>query len=261
MEELRLLKEFNETIISIYNQEKLYPLRGYKDSFELPNGKQILVWQNEITRHRNCHFAPNNFDYNSIVDDLLFISDEIVYFTAHLYLYKPHINTPMKDAYMTPNGTWIYPVFQNYTGKRYEMYINVCYEKLYNYWDRIGDLIASFFPSVFTGNIYFPKVMQSLKTQYVGNTDFDWLLDFSETEYKTFNEVRIKTVHKIAINTEIKWQQLGHVTDEQKSRELTEKILAYPDYFKKMNQLCIEGFTRTLSFLEHVNKIEGYRCN
>lgn len=55
--------------------------------------------------------------------------------------------------------------------------------------------------------------------------------------------------------------QLGHVTDEQKSRELTEKILAYPDYFKKMNELCIEGFTKTLSFLEDVNNIEGYKCS
>ena len=260
MEELKFLEEFNNKIISIYIKENLHPLRGVGDSFELPNGKQILMWHSETTRHRNCHFSPDHFDYISNIDDLLFVSDEIVYFTAHLYLYRPYINTPMKDAYLTPNGTWIYPVFQNGPGKRYEMYINVCYEKLYNYWDRIGDLIASFFPSTFTGNIYFPRVIQNLKSKYSGNADLDWLINFAENDYKEFNEVRIKTVHKIAINTETKWQQLGHVTDEQKSRELTEKILSFPDYFKKMNELCVEGFIKTLSFLEFVNKTEGYHC-
>lgn len=260
MTEIELLEQFDNRIRSIYHKESLYPLRGNQDSYELPNGKSVLSWHNEVTRHRNCHFRAEYYDYNSNVDDLLFISDEIVYFTGHLFLYKPYINTPMKDAYLAPSGTWIYPVFQNGAGKRYEMYINVCFEKLYNYWDRIGDLIASFFPSIFKGNIYFVNVLETLSKKYSGNPEFDWLYDFSKNEFKQFNELRIKTVHKIAVNTEHKWEQLGQITNKEKSEELTKKILSYPDYFKSMNSLCIEGFEKTLSFLEYVNKQEGYHC-
>lgn len=260
MEELNFLEEFNRKIISIYQREQLYPLRGKENSYLLPNGNKILVWHNEVTRHRNCHYSPDYYNYNSNIEDLLFIGDELIYFTAHLYLYRPYINTPMKDAYITPNGNWFYPIFQNGPGKRYEMYVNVCYEKVYNYWDRIGDLIASFFPTQFKGNIYFSKVLHVLKSKYAGNKDFDWLLNFSETEYKNYNESRIKTVHKIGVNTENHWKQMGHVTDEQKSIDLTNEILNYADDFKKMNYLCIEGFQRTLSFLEHVNKTENYHC-
>lgn len=259
MDNLKLLEDFDTKIYTIYIQEDLFPLRGKEDSYKLPNTKQILSWHREVTRHRNCHFKPNYYDYQSNINDLLFISDEIVYFTAHLYLYKPFINTPLKDAYWS-GKYWIFPVFQNGPGKRYEMYINICYEKLYNYWDRIGDLIASYFPTKFSRNIYFSKVIQQLKYDYSNNSDFDWLLNFSENQYKEFNTERIKTVHKISINTENRSKQMKNLTDELKSRELTNQILNYPNFFKEMNGLCIEGFQRTLSFLEHVNAVENYRC-
>ena len=259
MEDRLLIQTFQEKINQIYNSQKLYPLSGLDNSFMLPNGKQFMIWYTEITTKRNCS-VKGFYDYTNLLDDLLIISDEIVYFTAHLYFYRPHSNSPLKDSYMSPNGKYIYPVFQNLEGKRYQMFINICFEKVYNFWDRIGDLIASYFPHLFKKNIYFSQVLEKIKFEYIGNEDFDWLLNFYQSEFKNFNLQRIKTVHTININTEIKREQLNHVTDLQKTLDLNNKIQSYPEKFKELNKLSIEGFEKTLNFLEYINKTEGYNC-
>lgn len=260
MEEIELLKSFNKRIIEIYNEQNLVPISGKDGSLNLPNGKPLLSWSNSITRHRNCAFETTKVNYHQLIDDLMFISDELVYFTAHLFLYRDYINDPLKDAVTTNGGQVFYPIYTNVPGRRYAMYLNICYEKVYNYWDRIGDLIASFFPDDFTGNIYFSNVIRDLQSTYAGNNDYDWLHNFATTTFRDYNANRIKTVHTISHSTENKWKQLSQVADEAKTRELSEKILAYADEFKKMSDLCIEGIIRTLDFLEHVNKDKGYQC-
>ncbi|MDR6516659.1 Cthe_2314 family HEPN domain-containing protein [Chryseobacterium camelliae] len=260
MEEIELLKDFNSRIIEIYKEQNLVSISGKDGKLNLPNGKPLLSWSNSITRHRNCSFETAKINYQHLIDDLIFISDELVYFTAHLFLYRDYINDPLKDAVTTTDGQVFYPFYTNVAGKRYAMYLNVCYEKVYNYWDRIGDIIASFFPTDFTGNIYFLPVIRSLHATYAGNANFDWLYDFATTVFTDYNANRIKTVHTISHSTENKWKQLSQVGDEAKTRELSEKILGYPEEFKKMTDLCIEGVIRTLHFLEFVNKNKGYQC-
>lgn len=260
MEEIELLKSLNARIIEIYNEQDLSPITGKDSKMNLQNGKPLLSWSNSITRHRNCAFRATPVNYQHLIDDLMFISDELLYFTSHLFLYRPHISDPLKNAFTTANGQVVYPVFTNFAGKRYEMYLNVCYEKAYNFWDRIGDLLASFFPSDFPGNIYFLSVVRKLKTMYPVNADLVWLDNFATTVFYDYNETRKKSVHTITQRTENKWKQLGQVGDEQKSRELSDEILGYPDEFKKMLDFCSEGIVRTLDFLEFVNKDKGYQC-
>ena len=257
MKDEDLINEINSKIIEIYKSNSLIPLRGEYDSYKL-NGKPILTWYNEITRHCWCNFNAH-FNYNKNIDELLYSSDEIIYFTAHLYFYKPYINTPLKDSYWTGKTT-IYPVFSNLPGKRYDMFVGVCFEKVYNYWDRIGDLIASFYPNRFKGNIYFSKTIKKLESEYRGNKDYDWLRNFVDNEFTDFNQERIDVVHYISKSTQQKWNQLGHVTDYNKSKALTDKILSYPEYFKQMNEICKIGFEKTLNLLEEINKRENYDC-
>tara|TARA_R110001632_G_scaffold218718_3_gene348046 strand:- start:1143 stop:1922 length:780 start_codon:yes stop_codon:yes gene_type:complete len=258
MTDQELILAINDKVIEVYNSESIIPLRGEKDSYEL-NGKQILVWYFETTRHCFCHFNNDHFDYNKNIDDLLYTSDEIVYFLAHLYLYKPYINNPIKDAFYG-GETMFYPMFLNLEGKRYDMYLGVVFEKIYNFWDRIGDLIASYFPNRFKGNVYFSKTIKDLKTDYGGNVDYDWLLNFMENEFTTFNKERINIVHYVSKNTEQKWEQLGEVTDYKKTKEFFDKRISYPDYFKDQNEKTKIGFEKTINLLEEINKREQYNC-
>ncbi|AWH86840.1 hypothetical protein HYN59_17765 [Flavobacterium album] len=257
MKNIELIEELQNKISTIYLKEQLFPLRGENDSYEIDN-KPILIWHGDVTRHCWCHYKAHfNFDDN--IDELLYSSDEIVYFTAHLYLYRPYISTPLRDAYSI-EGKMIYPALYNLPRKRYDMYIGIVFEKIYNYWDRIGDLIAAFFPHLFKGNIYLNTTIKGLKDKYNGNENFEWLLNFVNNEYSDFNTQRINIVHYTSHNTSTKSQQLRQVTDYNETKLLSEKILNFPDYFKEMNELAKTGFIKTRRFLDDVNKVENYKC-
>lgn len=257
MNDKTLIYELNQKILSIYEKENLIPLRGEDNSHKLPNGKEILAWHFEVTRHCWLYYKNNHFDYNRNIDDLLFSSDEIVYFLAHLYLYKPYINNPIKDSYHTGQNM-VYPMNINLEGKRYDMYLGVVFEKIYNFWDRIGDLIASFFPKRFTGNVYFSKTIIDLKIDYSGNADYDWLYEFVENEFMDFNKERINIVHYVSKNTDHVWEQLNHVTDFNKTKAFVEKRANYVEYFKDLNRKTIIGYEKTINLLEKINNREGY---
>ncbi|HAD79225.1 Cthe_2314 family HEPN domain-containing protein [Empedobacter falsenii] len=257
MEDVKLINEINNKIIDIYNKQELIPLRG-KDNSYIINNKQILSWHSEVTNPCFCKYE-GHFNYMNNIEELLFISDEIVYFTAHLYFYNPYINDPIKDSYTFENKT-IYPLFENLAGKRYDMYTNTCFEKVYNYWDRIGDLIASFYPNLFRKNIYFSDVMNKLEDLYFESENYKWLKVFLDTEFKSFNKQRINIVHKVTKNSEKRIEQSNNITDYEKSKILTEKYSSYPTYFKEMNEKCKIGFVKTLNLLEEINNKENYNC-
>lgn len=251
MKDEDLINQFNSRIIDIYKTNSLIPLRGENDSYKL-NGKPFMSRFRDLTANCSSNINPN-FNYYQNIDDLLFNSDEIIYFTAHLFFYKPFINTPLKDAFFTEKGM-VYPIFTNLPGKRYDMFVGICFEKIYNYWDRIGDLIASFFPNQFKGNVYFPITIKELDDKYTKSSNYIWLRNFVDNEYNQFNKQRINIVHYISKSTQQKWDQLDQVTDYEKSEALTNKILSYPEYFKEMNELCKIGFEKTLNLLKEIIK-------
>lgn len=257
MTDRELIIEIDKKVKQIYSDNDLIPLRGKGNSYKI-HGKDILMWFGEVTRHCSCMFKEN-IDHNKLIEDLLLTSDEIVYFTAHIYLYRPYINNPIRDSY-TVGDRVIYPMFTNLEGRRYEMFSGVLFEKMYNYWDRIGDLIASFYPKLFPRDKYFPVVIRKLKENFTDNPDFNWLYRFLQNEYKVFNKERILVVHEISNSTERNWRQLSHITDYEKTKSLHEEKLKYPEFFKNMNELCKTGFVKTLNLLEEINKRENYRC-
>lgn len=61
-----------------------------------------------------------------------------------MHLHKPNMNSPLLDA-IPNNGRVSYINRQNPHSKRYCAFFDVAIEKLYNYWDRLGDLLAVYF--------------------------------------------------------------------------------------------------------------------
>src|SRR5450631_749870 len=140
MNALPLIDSIQEEIIKIYGQYSLRNLRGPNDR-PASGGQKISDRFFEVVRKNRVKY-PELFDYFQFHHELSFCSDEIMYFTAHLFLYRPYINNPLTDVVIF-NGEETFPNLQNIPSKRYSMYANIVAEKLYNFWDRIGDLIAS----------------------------------------------------------------------------------------------------------------------
>ena len=140
----KLIWDFQREIIKIYEEQELTNLAGLDMEFML-NDRQILAWFFDTVNVGQNKFP--DFDFHKLFDDLIFCSDEILHFTALLYLYRPYLQNPIKEGFPFAKGI-IYPTSDTIEVKRYNMFSNSLSEKVYNYWDRIGDLIATYFPEL-----------------------------------------------------------------------------------------------------------------
>lgn len=253
MEHLVLIDKIQEGIVDIYTNEQLTSLGGLSNEY-LIKGKNILAWHGEVTMPNEIKNKNGEFYYENL-QELFFCSDEILYFTAHLFLYRPYINNPLRDSQIF-NGLEVFPNHQNIQAKRYSMYADILSQTLYNYWDRIGDLIETFFPNKLKSNqIYFPTVIDIIPANFHGSSNYQWLVDFKETHYKKLNAVRKQIVHYKGTNIQYKTKHLEFSRNREKMEALQRERESLPEFYKEQINLTIEGFEKTLLMLEEINLI------
>lgn len=251
--EIQELIGFQNAIADIYEANELSYLRGLHLEHKL-NSRPLLSWYFDVTRLNSLQDNVS-FNYEQNIDDLCFCSDELLYFTAHLYLYSPYINNPLNDAIHTQYGT-LYPNYQNKLSKRYEMYLDVVGQVAYNYWDRIGDLIASFFPDkINSRNIYFGTALECIPEEYHCSIHYQWLENFKNNEYSEINRKRKDIVHYTTSGTHYKHNYLQNVGNVDNIINIQNDRLAFPEFYKNHISLSIRGLEKTLLLLEEINKI------
>jgi len=248
-----LIWKLQDRINDICDNEKLSCLRGIDNKY-LVNGRQIIMWYTNSTRKCSIKYS-NCFDYSKNFDDLLICSDELMYFAAHLFLYRPFMNNPLNDRY-DHGGKNVYPNYQNLEAKRFCMYADIASEKAYNYWDRIGDLIASYFPDIINPHrVFFTTAIQNVPNCYKSSENYLWLLNFKENEYLELNKIRKQIVHYSSSNTAFKYDHLEKVMDQKFMEMLINSRFQVAEFYKKQIDLTITGFEKTLLFLEELNNI------
>lgn len=253
MDNQKLINEYQDSIVGIYNQYNLTSLSGLNLEFSI-NGKQIVVWHSNATRKASIKFN-NQFDYYRNFDDLLFCSDELLYFTANLLLYRPYINNPINDGVFF-GGEMIYPNRQNLEAKRYNMFADVVSQKAYNYWDRIGDLIASFFPGQIASNrIYFSTAIDSIPKDFQVGENYLWLKEFKETQYSELNKRRKQIVHYSTSNTDYKHKHLKEVHNKSAMQDLQTEHTNLADFYREHISYTLTGFEKTLAFIDDINPV------
>lgn len=248
-----LIKLFHNRISNIYYEQKIVPLRGFSTDgshfpHKLPNGEIFIT---------KIHSVFNGIipikEVINYTDDLLFLSDEIVYFIALLYLYQPHIENHLENVVETEDKV-LYITDQTIEGKRYDMFVDILFERIYSFFDRIANLFASFFPDKFSKkeNIHFYSSLEKLKPIYSSNIDFNWLLNFRDNQYKEMNEQRRSAVHKIStVTRNFNEQTFDNYMDLSRTKDLREKRLNCTNYFRQMHNSCLEGLEKTLNFFEY----------
>lgn len=247
----RLINEIQDTIVDIYHQQKLNNLSGLDESYII-DGKPLLVWYYDTIRKSSLKLN-GIVDYNKIIDDILFCCDELLYFTAHLYFYLPFINNPIKDGFYA-HEEMIYPNYENLAGRRFNMFSDITSQKAYNYWDRIGDLIASYFPErIKPHNVFFPTSINAIPQEYQTSENYLWLKRFKENEYLKLNKMRKQIVHYNTSRTDFNHKHLDLVNDKDGMYELQAEREKLPDFYKNHITLAIEGFKKTLLFIEEIN--------
>ncbi len=251
MDNQKLIYEFQDSIIEVYKQQNLTSLSGL-DLEYIVNGKQIVKWHSDVTDKASLKYN-GQFNYWENFDDILFCSEELMYFTANLFLYRPYINNPISDGFYF-EGEMIYPNRQNLEGKRYNMFCDVAGQKAYNYWEKIGSLIASFFPEKFTNQkVYFSTAIKSIPDKFHSNENFLWLKKFLELQYLELNKKRKQIVHHSTSNTNYKNAHLKNASDRGAMSQLHNEHLKLADFYKSHINYTLIGFEKTLAFIEDIN--------
>jgi hypothetical protein len=250
MDSNQLIWNYQEAIVRTYREQELTCLGGLDNSFLL-NGRNILAWHLDVVQ--KAAQRNSQFQYNKNMDDIYFCSDELLFFTANLYLYRPYINSPLRDAIPIGDGA-IYPNYQNLEGKRYNMFADITCQVAYNYWDRIGDLIASFFPGrIKSEKVFFSTAIDSVPEQFQGNEHFSWLKGFQEKGYRELNKKRRQVVHYATLDTDFKFRHLKSPQDKQAIESLQAARDALADFYKCHISLTLSGYEKTLMFLEDLS--------
>jgi len=250
MTDYKLISEFQDALVSIYKEQNLKCLRGFERNSTL-NGRNIGEWYHEATRKCAARHE-GRINYFKMLDDILFCSDALLFFTGHLFLYRPFINNPLEDAYRTKDIT-TYPNLQEIPSKRYSMYADSASQQAYNYWGRIGNLIASFFPDrLKSKDVLFASAIDAVPTEYQEGENYTWLKDFKQREYLELNKKRRQIVHYTSSDTEYKDKHLKIVHDKEAIIDWQTERENLAEYFKNHITLTLTGFEKTLLFFEEI---------
>lgn len=183
--------------------------------------------------------------------DIINCNQDLMYFTGNLFLYVPFINNPLSDV---DTKTFDFPVshyHQNWYDHRYCAFVSCCFEKAYNYWDRIGDLLYSFFPSLLSSIrvVDFARIVDALANMGEKDGDFTWLLNFKSNQYSDLNRFRRDVVHYYQYETTFHDNHARNCTKLDEIEKLWEEKKNLPEYFKNHLELACEGCVRSYAYL------------
>lgn len=256
--DIDIIWEFQRRLLETYKKENLKCIEGLDGSFEI-NGENVLGSYLAAMRKGEKIYKPQvanekpKFNYKNLLDDLKLLSDEILHFTGLACLYSKYLSSPL-DNPVPFYGRTLYVNNQELPEKRFFMYANCAHEKLYNYWDRIGDLLASYFPEkIKPERVFFSKIDKFIPNEFHKNENVKWLIDFKQNEFTELNELRIRVVHYQNLDTTFRSEHLLHAKNKSQLKKLVGMRSELIPNLKSQIDLTLEGFQRTIRIMEYIS--------
>lgn len=166
--------------------------------------------------------------------DIEFISKDLKYFNALLFLLKPYINFPLRE------GKTYYMTLED---NRYMSYASLLYQILYNFWDRIGDFL---YCHLETGleerSVYFSSVIQNLPEKITRASNFVELKQIYDEHLVNLFRDRKTIVHYIQIGARMYSHTFLHSGDREYLLGLESEKEGYPDFFRNHINYALRGF-------------------
>lgn len=211
--DLHLFREFDQAVMKKYDTVPL------KDLGEIKIGSENSIqFYNRIVRSTK---NIKQFEYSDfkLFDELDFISKDIKYYTALLYFFRPNIT----DSSIS--GTY----HKTLEDRRYMMFASVGYQSIYNYWNRIGNLLDKFFKTGLPDNsIYFSRVLNNFPQQYKNSHNYQWLNNTYNSEIKNFLSQRDDIVHSYQLECDFYWRFLNSMNDKDQLSHIQEEKESSP---------------------------------
>ncbi|MCB9326399.1 MAG: hypothetical protein H6571_21860 [Lewinellaceae bacterium] len=248
-EEKKFLKEFNDKVIETCKEKDLI---GF-DNLELKiDDKGLSSIFTEITRKQRTNAFPKPFhDFNTF-DDLTRVTQDIRFLIGQLIMYKPYITNYLSGKTYWKGQTF-FRYFPSIFDKRFFMTSGLIIGLLYNYWDKIGDLLDNCFGVITAGkNVYFGTVIKKLPNQYHASTNYIWLKGFKDNEFQDLLNKRNEIIHYSALESRYFEQYKGHFKDEGEIQKLQEEKEGIVSYLINHNQMMFTGFERAIKLIDEI---------
>jgi len=247
--EKELLKEFNDKVIETCREKNLI---GFDDLELKIDNKGLSLIFTDITRKQRTNVFPKPFhDFNTF-DDLTRVTQDIRFLIGQLILYKPYITNYLSGKTLW-NGQASFKYFPSFFDKRYFMTSGLIISLLYNYWDKIGDLLDNCFGVIAAGkNVYFGTVIKNLPIQYHASSNYIWLRDFKDNEFKDLLDKRNEIIHYSALESRYFEQYQYNYKDEVEIQKLQNEKEEIVDYLINHNQLMFTGFERAIKLIDEI---------
>ena len=235
MNNIEIIDEFDSAVIECIKAENLIAT-----SEAIKKSEKFLTLKAIDSRN----------DFN-VISDIDKTQSDLIYCTGILYLLRPYINNPTKEIERF-NDRIISTYFQTTSDSLYLMYSSICYEKLYNFWDRIGDKLATLFPHKFKKerNIMFANVIDTLKDIDTDDENILWFIDYREKEFKKFNSIRKDIVHYEQLETKFIENTNANYFDQEEIKKIWEEKYNQPDFLKKQIMKTNQAVEKITELLE-----------
>lgn len=235
------LIEFNQKIVDIILENKLDDLHYFKIK-EAENVPSFFIG----AVRRKQSLRSNFFQDFKFYDDLYFITRDLSYVTGMLYYLQPFINDPVQER-----GTY----FKSVPDSRYMMYVNFAHQLVYNYWDRIGDLLHEYFETgASSDKIYLGRILNNFPEPIKKSEYFIWLDTVFKREIKPLFKSRDDIVHFRHIETDIFYQVMSESQNIDAQKNIRDLKNGYPSKFKEiLNLSCQALINATKLISEHAN--------
>lgn len=232
----KLFLEFDRQIFDVYNENGLHCIDEVRE-----NEEPLTSQYNKVIAKKNILHSFNSVEYQL---DISLISGGIKYFTGLLFYLRPYINIPSNE-----NNTY----FQTTCDKRYLEYASLAHQNVYNFWDRIGDLLYVFFETgLEEDNVYFTTVIKSIPDNYKKSDNYLELKRIYNKYLKKIFSRRQQIVHYKMLGTK---HYLGlplNYDNKQEAEKLEKEKKEYPSYFKEQSELTFKGFLNALYLIDEL---------
>jgi hypothetical protein len=245
---LKLIQEYIQNIEKYNEENKIYSLNDNVVKF---GNKNSISFATDITRKpRQQKVLINDL---VVIDDIVRISQDLKSLIGEMAQLKPYLSNYLARP-MKFNGKIIYQYFPNFIDKRYFFLVGVMYEVLYNYWDKIGDVLSEYYPpKEHSNNIYFTKVIDNIKHLSDNSSNYAWLKSFRDNNYKDLNKYRKQVVHYQNIESEFHDKYRSFFNDRVKLMKLQqEKIELFTKVVDQFKETTI-GFEKAFLLIDEIN--------
>jgi hypothetical protein len=233
--DLQPFDDLNALLNKIYIDLDIKNLSEVKFSGE----DSITLFDNVL--NRKATISPLPFWGYKLFDELDLITKDLKYITGILFLLQPYINNVQ---HFQNNYN------QNFEDRQYLMYANFGLQTLYNFWDRIGDLINVYFETgLKPTDIYLAKVLNNINPIYKQSVEYKKLKSICENELRHMLTNRNQAVHYFQLDTKYRWGNIENYNDGIKQTELNLEKHQLANEMKQLLNLSLQGYKLAIDFI------------